>query len=140
MKIILRLVSMIAVVALLLNGVGPKITSASEVKTQAVHNQLESGLELVYEDGQVETQAISTVMIWFGGAVVGFVADGAVTYYTGYGISYWVAKGFGDITNKLSSYSRSLSNGSTIVISNSGSLSSCASFPCAIANNILDEK
>ena len=78
----------------------------------------------------VSPNSASGIIIFFGGMAVGWVVDGAITYYSGRAPSEWVALGLGTIEGRIRSMSRR--GFRSINVSTNGHVSGCITFPCML--------
>ena len=142
-----RLISIAAIFTLMFQIISFGSANA-KLNTSEGNNQSEFEVKLVYLDDQnsdliksdiVEPQWIQ-VAVFFGGMLMGYLVDGVIQYTTGRSAADWVSYGLGSLMeSKIINYGRNLSGGS-IVVSSTGSLSSCASFPCPIMHNNPSEE
>ena len=121
----------------------------AKLNTSEGNNPSEFEIKLVYMDDQssdliksdlVEPQWVQ-IGIFFGGMLMGYVVDGVIQYTTGRSAADWVQYGLGILMEqRIVAYASNVSSGSVIVVSNTGSLSSCVSFPCNIMSSNPSEE
>lgn len=83
-------------------------------------------------------QRVGQVAIFFGGIVVAWILDGAISYKSGKAPSEWVNMGLKNIEKKIKNFSKNDVLSRPINVSQNGQVSGCIKYPCQIQRTSPD--